>query len=404
MNENPQQHIFTVSELNRTARQLLETNLSTLWIEGEISNFACPSSGHWYFSLKDKTAQVRCAMFKGYNRHLKFHPEEGMHVIARAKVSLYEGRGDFQLIVEFLEEVGFGALQRAFEQLKTKLENEGLFQAIYKKPIPEFPKQIGVITSSTGAAIRDILNVLKRRAPFIPVIIYPTLVQGEQAAEQICDMLQLANERQECDLLILTRGGGSLEDLWPFNEEIVARAIFNSKIPIITGIGHEVDFTISDFVADQRAPTPSAAAELASPNQAELYQQTEQYRQRFIYLILNLFKQTQTKLTWLKKRLQQCHPAQQLQHQIQQLDHLEQRLHSSIRRIIKSKKTTLQSLARTLNSISPLATLERGYAITTDTKNKVITQIKQVKKGDIITTKLAKGKIESTVLTTQKED
>jgi len=392
-----QEHIYTISELNQQARNLLETNFARIWVEGEISNFVCPSSGHWYFSLKDKNAQVRCAMFRGHNNRLKFQPESGMHVIVFARVSLYEGRGDFQLIVEKIEEVGFGRLQRAFEQLKQKLSAEGLFDEKYKQPLPEFPQQIGVITSSTGAAIHDILSVLKRRFPLAPVIIYPTLVQGNEAAPQIVNAIQIANLRKECDVLLVTRGGGSIEDLWSFNEEIVARAIFKSLIPVVAGVGHEIDFTITDFVADHRAPTPSAAAEYISPNQHDLLQYLTKTKQRLNYSINKNCEHQQINLSNLAQRIKRCHPIQQLQDKAQQLDCIEQNLLAAQFRLLENKQNKLQLLSRTLNTISPLATLERGYAIITNQKNMVIRKSSAVKIGEQINAKLAAGKLQCTV-------
>ena len=264
--------IYTVSDLNARARVILEECFKTIWVSGEISNLAKPNSGHLYFSLKDERAQVRCAFFRNSQRGLRFTPENGQHVLVQAQVSFYAARGDFQLIVSQMEMAGAGALQVAFEQLKQRLHKEGLFSQAHKKKLPLFPKCLGIITSPTGAAIRDILKVLQRRFSSIPIIIYPTLVQGDKAADQISMAIQRATQRKECDVLILARGGGSLEDLWPFNEEKVARAMFHCPIPIVTGIGHEIDVTIADFVADQRASTPSAAAEMVSPNQQEQMQ------------------------------------------------------------------------------------------------------------------------------------
>jgi exodeoxyribonuclease VII large subunit len=392
-----QEHVYTITELNQQVRNLLETNFARIWVEGEISNFVCPSSGHWYFSLKDKNAQVRCAMFRGHNNRIKFQPESGMHVIVFARVSLYEGRGDFQLIVEKIEEVGFGRLQRAFEQLKQKLSTEGLFDEKHKQPLPEFPQQIGVITSPTGAAIRDILSVLKRRFPLAPVIIYPTLVQGSEAAVKIVKALQLANSRRECDVLIVARGGGSIEDLWPFNEEIVARAIFTSKIPIVAGVGHEIDFTIADFVADHRAPTPSAAAEYISPNQHELLQHLTKTKQRLNYSINKNCEHQQINLSNLAQRIKRCHPIQQLQDKTQQLDCVEQNLIAAQLRLLENKQNKLQLVSRALNIISPLSTLQRGYAIITNQKNMVIRKSSAVKIGEQINAKLNSGKLQCTV-------
>lgn len=390
-------HIYTITELNQQVRNLLESNFSLIWVEGEISNFVCPSSGHWYFSLKDKNAQVRCAMFRGANSRLKFQPENGMHVIVFARVSLYEGRGDFQLIVEKLEEVGFGRLQRAFEELKQKLSKEGLFDEKYKQPLPTFPQHIGIITSPTGAAIRDILSVLKRRFPLAPVVIYPTLVQGNDAAPKIVKAIQTANMRRECDVVIVARGGGSIEDLWPFNEEIVARAIFASTIPIVSGIGHEIDFTIADFVADHRTPTPSAAAEFVSPNQQEILQQLSKTKQRLCYTISKHHDHQKIILNNLFKRIKRCHPIQQLQDKTQSLDCLEQNLIAAQLKLIEINQNKLQLLSRALNTISPLATLERGYAIITNQKNTVIQKSNTVKIGEKIDAKLAAGKLQCTV-------
>jgi exodeoxyribonuclease VII large subunit len=371
---NDQQHIFSVTELNQTAKALLEECFTQTWVEGEISNFICPASGHWYFSLKDDKAQIRCAMFRQHNLKIKLTPEHGMHVLVKAKVSLYAPRGDYQLIVESLEEVGFGALQRAFEQLKTKLQFEGLFDAQYKKPLPRFPQRIGIITSPTGAAIKDILHVLKRRFP-CDIIIYPTLVQGELAAAQITKMLQIANQRQECDLLILARGGGSLEDLWPFNEETVARAIFASKIPIIAGIGHEIDFTIVDFVADVRAPTPSAAAEIAVPDKTEISKQLANFKKIFFHF----------------------HPIRKLQEKMQLLDRLQQQLYKIQQQIFTQYKIKLQHLSKSLNTLSPLATLQRGYSIITNAQGKIVRKNTEIKIGEKITAQLAEGEIKVVV-------
>ncbi|MGA7800973.1 MAG: exodeoxyribonuclease VII large subunit, partial [Gammaproteobacteria bacterium] len=265
----PQRDVYSVGRLNREVRAALEAGFALLWVEGELSNVARPASGHLYLTLKDAQAQVRCAMFRNRCQFLGFTPQNGMQVLVRARVSLYEPRGDFQLIIEHMEEAGDGALLRAFEALKQRLSKEGLFEEARKRPIPTLPRRVGVVTSPIGAAIRDILSVLRRRFPALPVLIYPVPVQGTDAAPQIAAAVRRASERADCDVLIVTRGGGSLEDLWAFNEELVARAIHDSAIPVVSGVGHEIDFTIADFVADRRAPTPSAAAELVSPDQAE---------------------------------------------------------------------------------------------------------------------------------------
>ena len=276
----PSREVYTVSSLNREARRIIEGQLGVVWVEGEISGLARPGSGHLYWRMKDESAQLRCAMFRSQNRLLNFRPGDGQHVLARGRVSIYEPRGEYQLVVEYLEEVGEGLLRRRFEELKRKLATEGLFDAERKRDKPELPRRIGVVTSPSGAAVRDIVTVLARRFPAIPVLIYPTAVQGTGAAAEIASALELADHRGECDLLILARGGGSLEDLWSFNEEAVARAMAAVSIPIISGVGHEIDFTIADFVADVRAPTPSGAAELAVPDQAQWFGALEASGQR----------------------------------------------------------------------------------------------------------------------------
>jgi exodeoxyribonuclease VII large subunit len=392
-----------------------------------------------YFSLKDAEAQVRCAMFRGRNSRLAFVPKDGLQVLVKAQISLYEGRGDFQLIIEHMEEAGDGALRRAFEILKKKLEQEGLFSQEYKKPLPPFPRSIGVITSPTGAAIRDILNVLQRRAPHISIIIYPTSVQGADAAPQIVKALQTANQRQECDVLLLARGGGSLEDLWPFNAEIVARAIFASQIPVVSGVGHEIDFTIADFVADQRAPTPSAAAELVSPHCQEWLQKLAIYQRRLWQKINDELRHLKTIFSGLAKLLQ--HPQRRLQEQAQQLDYLESSLQQALLNLLHAKKSELTELlitihqknpeqrimqlllhqdnlrnrldlamqnslkqkqqifnnmVRALEAVSPLNTLQRGYAIVQRDET-IIQNAAQVNVGDKISAKLGKGQLDCTV-------
>ena len=324
----PEELIYSVSELNQMVQNLLEDAFLPVWIEGEISNFASPNSGHWYFSLKDANAQVRCALFNGRQRYKDNQPKNGMQILVRAKISLYPVRGEFQLIIDQFEPAGEGALRKAFERLKTQLAAEGLFAAQYKKSLPKFPSVIGVISSETGAALRDICVVLKKRFPAIAVIVYPCLVQGKNAPAQIVQQIQVANQRQECDVLILARGGGSLEDLWPFNEECVARAIFKSKLPLISAIGHETDFTIADFVADCRAATPSMAAQLASPDSREYQQHLGKTYLRLIKTIEYLLNAYQQTLENLSKRLR--HPKQRLQDSAQRCDELTQRLNLSI--------------------------------------------------------------------------
>lgn len=390
----PGEKIYTVSQLNAETRLLIEDSFQFIWLIGEISNLARPSSGHFYFSLKDNRAQVRCAMFRNSQRRLDFAPENGQQVLVQAQVSLYEARGDFQLILSQMQLAGEGALQIAFEKLKRKLAEEGLFDEAHKLEIPELPKCIGVITSASGAAVRDVLRVIDRRFASIPIIIYPSMVQGEPAAKQLASAIKTANIRNECDVLILTRGGGSLEDLWAFNEEVLARSIYDSQIPIVTGIGHEVDFTIADFVADQRCATPSAAAEWVSPDVDEWKQTIENIGYTLLQLILSQLKHGKLELSHLTKRLQ--HPGQRLREQMQQLDQLEQRLINTMRNQLKLNKERLSLMARTLDTVSPLNTLKRGYSIVTK-NDTIITNAKQTQKGDRVTTRLAEGSLISII-------
>ena len=437
---NEQRSIISVSDLNRRARQLLETHLPLLWVEGEISNFARPSSGHWYFTLKDQNAQVRSAMFRNRNQLVQFHPEEGQQVLVRCRVGLYENRGDYQLIVEHMEPAGQGALQRQFNALKAKLENEGLFAADIKLPLPDMLRHIGIITSPSGAAVHDILHVLERRAPSIPVSIYPTAVQGKTAADQIINAIELAHQHDQCDLLILSRGGGSLEDLWPFNEESLARAISTSAIPVICGVGHETDTTIADFVADARAPTPSAAAEMASPDNMELLSLLSAYERRLQHIIGNLAQDFKQQLTSLQKRLR--HPGERLNQQAQHLDHLEirqrqamlallanqksvllnletrhrlqhpqrllattqlklqdlqQQLGSRMAMCIENKRKNLVNRGLLLQAISPLNILERGYAIAQDKNQDIVSRVTHTAVGEAISLRLSDGTLDCTV-------
>ena len=431
---------FSVSDLNQQARQLLESNFAIIQVEGEISNFVCPSSGHWYFTLKDERAQVRCALFRNRSRYLKYRPQNGDRVLLRAKVSLYEGRGEFQLIGDYIEPAGSGDLQAAFEALKNKLQLEGLFEPEHKQPLPSHPQRIGVITSPTGAAIQDILSVLKRRFPGIPVNLYPAAVQGDDAPLQLQQALDLAIRHQRCDVLIIGRGGGSAEDLCAFNDEALARAIFASPVPIVSAVGHEIDFSISDFVADLRAPTPSAAAELLSPDREQLLRQFDQIRQRLQQQTREALARRQQRLESLQARLR--HPGQRLQEQSQRLDTLELRLKHACKQRLNRQHTHLSHLqerlnaqqpsrqiaqlqkqlpqlqqrlqralqhrlqllrqqlaeqAHALNTISPLATLERGYSITHRADGEVVHDSADLKLGDTLQTRLAKGRVVSTV-------
>jgi len=434
--------IFTVSRLNQTVRLLLEREVGQVWISGEISNFTQPASGHWYFTLKDDTAQVRCAMFRNSNRRVTFRPQHGQQILVRASITLYEPRGEYQIIVESMQPAGEGLLQQKYEQLKAKLAAEGLFDQQSKQPLPSPAHCVGVITSKTGAALHDILHVLKRRDPSLPVVIYPTAVQGEDAPGQIVRAIALANSRQECDVLIVGRGGGSLEDLWSFNDERVARAIFASQIPIVSAVGHETDVTIADFVADLRAPTPSAAAEMVSRNQLELLRQLQSGQQR-LEMAMDYYLANRTRrFTQLEHRLQQQHPQLRLARQQTVLERLRQRMTYAMDNQLKRSGQRQQRMAQRLNqhspqprihraqnrvqqleyrlaqlisarpsaprerfgntvthleAVSPLSTLARGYSVTTATDGNVLKQTKQVKAGDMLTTRLADGWVESEV-------
>ena len=441
---------LTVSQLNRRVRQLLETHFPLLWIEGEISNLARPASGHIYFTLKDEQAQVRAAMFRNRNSLLNFNPADGVHVLVRGRVGLYEGRGEYQLIVEHMDEAGFGALQRKFEALKVKLADAGLFEQSHKKILPSYPRHLGIITSATGAALHDVLTVLARRFPALPVTVYPAMVQGQGAAAQLCraitrannDLVEIDGEKTtRCDILLLTRGGGSLEDLWAFNDEALAYAIYDSRLPIVSAVGHEVDFTIADFVADVRAPTPSAAAELISPEQNALFALLERYRSHLNRMVLTRLSQYRSHLDHLSKRIR--HPRERLQDAHQRLDNLDLRLNHSLERELKKRRERFnglaarirhqhpetrlkaagtqvrylehqlqnatrkllqfrsqqwQSVITLLHSVSPLKTLDRGYAIVADQQGGIITSISQVDLGDTITTRVADGTIRSNVV------
>lgn len=434
--------IFTVSRLNQTVRLLLEQEMGQVWISGEISNFSQPASGHWYFTLKDDAAQVRCAMFRNSNRRVTFRPQHGQQVLVRANITLYEPRGDYQIIVESMQPAGEGLLQQKFEQLKATLSAEGLFDQQFKKPLPSPARCVGVITSKTGAALHDILHVLKRRDPSLPVIIYPTAVQGDDAPGQIVRAIELANMRNECDVLIVGRGGGSLEDLWSFNDERVARAIFASRIPVVSAVGHETDVTIADFVGDLRAPTPSAAAEMVSRNQQELVRQLQSAQQRLGMAMDYFLANRSRRFTQLHHRLQQQHPQLRLARQqsalerlqqrmniaidsqlkrsgqqqfrlLQRLNHqnpqprihraqsriqqLEYRLADTIRARLSVTRERFGNAVTHLQAVSPLSTLARGYSVTSSADGNVLKHTKQVKAGDLLTTRVTDGWVESEV-------
>lgn len=385
--------IYSVSDLNETAKILLEQHFSSVLLEGEMSNFSCPTSGHWYFTLKDENAQIRCAMFRMNNHSVKFFPKDGMHVIVRAKVSLYTPRGDYQLIVSHVEEAGIGLLQKRFDLLKEKLFKEGLFDSAHKQPLPVYPHKIGIITSITGAAIRDVTTVLKRRYPLAEIFIYPTLVQGDQAANSIIRMIQCANKEKMCDVLLLTRGGGSLEDLWPFNEEKVARAIYACKLPLITGIGHEIDFTIADFVADVRAPTPSAAAEMLVPDQDDIQLCLSQHKKHLFQIYQSLLHRHTLTLTKLAQRLQQQHPKTQFAIQQQQLKQYQHKFMLLMQHLLESHQNHVAALGKQLHQLSPLSTMDRGYAILFRNEH-VVSSIKNIHLGESLRARLKDGIIQ----------
>lgn len=352
--------ILTVTKLNRLARTVLEGEIGLIWLSAEISNFVAAASGHWYFTLKDNKAQVRAAMFKGANRNVRLRPKEGDKILVRASVGLYEARGDYQLVVEHMESDGEGALKQAFEALKFKLNNEGLFDATNKRPLPERINRIGVITSSSGAALHDVLSVLKRRSPQTEVIVYPSMVQGEAAPLQLINALRKANQRSEVDVLLLTRGGGSLEDLWCFNDESLAREIAASTLPIVSAVGHEVDFTISDFVADVRSPTPSAAAEILSQDSTALYQTINQQKQRLARAMNHCIQANKQQLTLKKQRLDALHPQSRIQSQWQTLDRLQLRLVHAMQRDMSTAEKRVHALNYRLNQQSPAARVARA--------------------------------------------
>ena len=445
-----QEKVLSVSGLNQMARSLLEGHFSGVSVEGEISNIATPASGHWYLTLKDKNSQLRCAMFSNKNQATLFKPQNGNQVIVHGKLSIYEGRGDYQLIIESMEEAGDGLLRKAFEQLKVKLQTEGLFAKETKKDIKPHYNHIAVISSSTGAAFQDILSVFKRRFPATRITLFPAAVQGSRAPDEIVKAIILANKHRQrlgIQALIISRGGGSLEDLQAFNDEGVARAIFSSDLPITSAVGHEIDFTISDFVADLRAPTPSAAAEQMSPNQKDYFESLDTYTTDLELLLRHKITGLEKQANWFSNQLKS--PNRKLQEHAQQLDRLENQmrlainnkviirrsqfdiiakslsslspknqvaqkleilknidllLKNSMRNSLQKTNVMLGSLARNLSSVSPLNTLERGYSITYDSELKPIRSTKSVSIGDTIHSHIHKGSIASTVSKIQPDE
>jgi exodeoxyribonuclease VII large subunit len=444
----PARDVYSVTRLNRAVRLLLERGLGVVWVAGELSNFSQPASGHWYFSLKDRDAQLRCAMFRTKNALLGFTPRAGTQLLVRGRISVYEARGEYQLIVEHLEEAGVGALQREFERLKSRLAAEGLFALERKRSLPPFPRRIGVITSPSGAALHDILHVLARRYPPAAVLIYPAPVQGAAAAPALVAALERASSRAECDLLILARGGGSLEDLWAFNDERLARAIRAASRPVVSAVGHEIDFTIADFVADARAPTPSAAAELVVPDRAALLAALERTHQRLALSLRRELQRLGARVAGTERRLGLAHPGMRLQQQMQRLDDLSQRLAGAVRgslhharsrlsdsgarltrgspltllqaqcerhRLLRGRleraagerlaraRHRLDLAARALGAVGPLATLGRGFAIVTGPAGAPLTDAARVRVGDEIEARLARGTLSARV-TGRKEE
>jgi exodeoxyribonuclease VII large subunit len=430
--------VVSVSELNRSARKLLEQAFPLIWVAGEISNFVQAASGHWYFSLKDSGAQVRCVMFRNKSQYLDWKPADGTQVEVRVLVTLYEPRGDFQLNVEAMRRAGLGALYEAFERLKQRLDKEGLFDSACKRPLPAFPRQIGIVTSPAAAALRDVLTTLSRRMPSIPVVIYPTPVQGEGAAATIAAALRRAGERGECDVLILCRGGGSMEDLWQFNEEVVARAIRACPIPVVCGVGHETDVTIADFAADQRAPTPTAAAELASPNRADLMARVGVAGNRLTRSLRHGLEQRMQRVDYLGRRL--THPGERLDNQQRHVRNLQQRLQGALLRHMDNQRwrqqqlaqrlasarpdleqmlshqrdlaqrlelslqrrmadaaATLQRLQANLAHLNPQSVLERGYSIVQTKQGNVVRDSAALAPGEKLDIAFARGRVEAQV-------
>ena len=437
-----QEHIYSISELNDEVASTLTEAFGVIWVEGEISNLMRSAACHVYFSLKDESASVRCAMFRMQNQSLDFELRDGMQILARAKVGLYKQRGEFQLILEYAEESGEGLLRQRFELLKQTLQKEGLFDEFHKKPLPKMPKTIGLVTSPKGAAVQDIIKTIKRRYPIVRVIVYPTLVQGNEATKKIASAIDIANQRDECDVIIIARGGGSLEDLWCFNEELVARSIFHSKIPIISGIGHETDFTIADLVADLRAATPTAAAEIALPTTSEIDDHLNRYIFDITQLIDYKVNHFRHQLKSASLRMQASHPQSKLQFNMQKLDLINEKmqklpmmqvsdlknifkisfskllasnpkinieaerknlemknmaLSNAIIGLIESKRNHFSVMTAQLEGASPLQSLSRGYALVTNEDGRNIKSVKKIKTGASVKTKLSDGSFISRV-------
>lgn len=385
-------NILSVSELTKSIKLLLEDNFPKVWVEGEISNYIKHSSGHLYFTLKDEGAQIKCVVWRGMTRYLFFEPENGMKVKANGQITVYERSGQYQLVISTMKPAGIGNLELAFQQLKARLDKEGLFDETHKKPIPKFPERIGVVTSPTGAAIRDIIKVIKYLSPWVEIILRPALVQGEGAAADIAKAIEEFNAYGDVDLVIVGRGGGSLEDLWPFNEEITARAIYASKIPIISAVGHQIDFTIADFVADLRAPTPSAAAEMAVPKGEELQQYLGESYRRLCRLQLDMLDSHKADLHKLISRYGLRRPLEIINFRMQRLDELNQSFQKTSLHMIERFKNQLAVITTKLTAVSPKAIMQRGYAyVSSPPLTAPIKTFTQVAVGDIVDVKLFKG-------------
>ena len=396
-------HILTVSELTSLIKSTLEGSFPDVWVEGEIYNLRIPSSGHVYFTIKDNSSQIRAVIFRSSARTIRFIPKDGLHVLCRGRITIYEFRGEYQLIVDYMEPMGVGALLLAFEQLKGRLAAEGLFDEARKRPIPILPQKIGIVTSPTGAAIRDILKVIERRFANVEIVIAPALVQGERAAPEIVDAIRELNNIDNIEVIILARGGGGIEDLWPFNEEIVARAIYNSKIPVISAVGHEIDYTIADFVADLRAPTPSAAAEMVVKNKEDMQGLVRALYSRLAYARGTFFEKRRERLKSIMQRI--LSPEQEINRYIQRLDDIDNRVTAGVKRIIKDRRLHVEGLIKLLDSLSPLSILARGYSITYKLPSRtLIKSSADVHRGDKVDIKLHEGNIICVVENPQNKD
>ncbi len=391
------QSIYTVSEVTRDLKGLLEDSFSSLWISGEISNFKKATSGHFYFTLKDAGAQIAAVMFRNTNYKIRFEPEDGLEILVHGRVTVYEPRGQYQILIDTMEPKGLGALQLAFDQLKKRLEGEGLFDPEHKKPLPYLPEKVGIITSAKGAALHDMLTILKRRHPGLSILVHPVTVQGETAAPEIAAAILAMNERDDIDVIIVGRGGGSMEDLWAFNEEMVVRAIFASRLPIVSAVGHETDFTLADFVADLRAPTPSAAAELVVPEREALLLHIQEVRLRLEQLSWRYFSLLRERLDFLKKRLK--HPRRVLEDLRLKLDDVSERLAKILHHFLHNKRLELKGLSQHLSAVSPLEILKRGYSIVYPLDGKrPLRSSDHVKSGDELKIKLLQGDLKVRVV------